>query len=126
MVSHRRRVPAPGATAWTPVDSACNWSNCATASSAARNASAATSTADEPLSASPEQRAIDIENRDVLEELDATARVELQQVEHALARIETGEYGRCEGCRRPIQSARLELVPFATRCAHCECTAEAS
>ncbi|MFN7669646.1 MAG: TraR/DksA family transcriptional regulator [Planctomycetota bacterium] len=80
---------------------------------------------DEPLAASPDQRSIDLENRDVLEELDATARFELQQVEHALARIETGEYGRCEGCRRPIQTARLEMVPFATRCAHCERTAEA-
>lgn len=80
---------------------------------------------DEPMAADPEQRAIDLENRDVLEELDATARVELQQVEHALQRIETGQYGRCEACRRPIQTARLELVPFATRCAGCEDAAEA-
>lgn len=75
---------------------------------------------DEPVSARADERALELENRDVLEELDATARFELQQVERALARIETGEYGRCEACRRPIQTARLEMVPFATRCVLCE------
>ena len=80
---------------------------------------------DEPVTADADDRAIELENRDVLEELDATARFELQQVERALRRIETGEYGRCEACHRPIQSARLELVPFATRCVACEKSAAA-
>lgn len=75
---------------------------------------------EEPVAAGDDERSIELEDRDVLEELDATARLELKQVEHALARIETGEYGRCESCHRPIQTARLELVPFATRCAPCE------
>jgi DnaK suppressor protein len=80
---------------------------------------------DEPVTAKLDDRSLELENRDVLEELDATARVELQQIENALLRIDTGEYGRCEACHRPIQTARLEMVPFATRCVACEQSVEA-
>lgn len=73
----------------------------------------------EPLSPDSAEQAIELENRELLEGLDDRAATELQQVDHALARIETGEYGRCERCRAAIPVARLELVPFATRCAAC-------
>ena len=73
----------------------------------------------EPLPADSGERAIELENRELLEGLDDGAVAELQQVEHALARIDTGDYGRCEGCRAAIPVARLELVPFAVRCAAC-------
>lgn len=73
----------------------------------------------EPLPADSGERAIELENRELLESLDHGAAAELQQVDHALARIETGTFGRCEGCGGAIPMARLELLPFATRCTGC-------
>ena len=39
-----------------------------------------------------------------------------RQVEKALARIESGEYGRCEVCGKEIPVERLEAVPWTTLC----------
>lgn len=74
---------------------------------------------DEPLPADSEERAIELQNREVLEGLDEGAAAELRQVEHALARLDAGSYGRCEGCAGVIAAARLELLPMATRCTDC-------
>lgn len=43
----------------------------------------------------------------------------LRKVEHALERIETGEYGICESCGDAIPVARLEVLPYATVCVNC-------
>lgn len=51
------------------------------------------------------------------------ARVELGQVDDALARLEAGTYGVCARCGKPIPAARLEVRPFAELCVPC---AEAS
>ena len=46
---------------------------------------------------------------------------ELQQdVERALTRLETGAYGICEECSRPISTERLRVLPEATRCVTCQ------
>jgi RNA polymerase-binding transcription factor len=39
-----------------------------------------------------------------------------QQIEAALRRITRGEFGICVDCGRPIEKARLKLVPWAMRC----------
>ncbi|BER92740.1 TraR/DksA family transcriptional regulator [Atrimonas thermophila] len=44
----------------------------------------------------------------------------LQLVERALRKIEKGTYGICEQCRRPINKARLEALPYATLCMECQ------
>ena len=44
----------------------------------------------------------------------------LAQVKVALARIEAGTYGICADCDGPINPARLEARPFATRCVSCQ------
>lgn len=44
---------------------------------------------------------------------------ELEQIDWALQRIEQGLYGVCEECDRPIQTARLQALPFATHCVEC-------
>jgi DnaK suppressor protein len=41
---------------------------------------------------------------------------ELQDVEHALERIDAGTYGKCEVCGEPINIERLEARPAATLC----------
>ncbi|MFZ2487228.1 MAG: TraR/DksA family transcriptional regulator [Anaerolineae bacterium] len=44
----------------------------------------------------------------------------LAQVDAALARIERGEYGRCERCGDEIDYARLQAIPHATLCIRCQ------
>jgi DnaK suppressor protein len=44
----------------------------------------------------------------------------LEQVEHALARLDAGTYGVCEGCGNRIPTARLEAFPFVTLCVRCK------
>jgi DnaK suppressor protein len=43
----------------------------------------------------------------------------LHKVEHALVRIDRGEYGVCESCGQDIPVARLEVLPYATKCVSC-------
>ena len=40
----------------------------------------------------------------------------LDQVRHALSRLDEGSYGTCEVCGRDIAPERLEARPWATRC----------
>lgn len=44
----------------------------------------------------------------------------LEYVERALAKIESGSYGICDDCHRPIAHERLEVLPGAIRCLECE------
>ena len=44
----------------------------------------------------------------------------LTQVERALARIDDGTYGRCEGCGGQIPKPRLQAFPRATLCVRCK------
>jgi DnaK suppressor protein len=44
---------------------------------------------------------------------------ELAQIERAIEKIETGEYGRCESCEKAIAPLRLKYLPYATDCIVC-------
>jgi DnaK suppressor protein len=54
--------------------------------------------------------------RELDEGLEEDAREQLREVEAALARIEAGEYGRCEVDGEEIPLERLEAVPWTTLC----------
>jgi RNA polymerase-binding protein DksA len=54
--------------------------------------------------------------RELDEGLEEDARGQLREVEAALQRIESGEYGRCTACGREIPLERLEAVPWTTLC----------
>ena len=41
---------------------------------------------------------------------------DLDEIEHALARVDAGTYGVCEVCGQPIAPERLEARPAARRC----------
>jgi RNA polymerase-binding protein DksA len=43
----------------------------------------------------------------------------IEEIGAALSRIEQGEYGRCEDCRRPIPERRLRALPYARHCVAC-------
>jgi DnaK suppressor protein len=44
---------------------------------------------------------------------------ELRQIDAALERLESGDYGYCLACDEPIATARLELNPAVTLCIGC-------
>ena len=44
----------------------------------------------------------------------------LYEIEEALKRLEHGTYGLCEMCEKPVRKERLEAVPFARLCVHCQ------
>lgn len=54
--------------------------------------------------------------RELDEGIEEDAKEQLREVESALARIESGEYGTCTVCGKPIPVERLEAVPWTTLC----------
>jgi RNA polymerase-binding transcription factor DksA len=57
--------------------------------------------------------------RGEVEALSGTLLDTLREVEHALAKFDSGEYGLCESCGQPISEARLEAKPAARHCISC-------
>nr|MBN1228444.1 TraR/DksA C4-type zinc finger protein [Anaerolineae bacterium] len=43
----------------------------------------------------------------------------LYAVEFALSRIEEGTYGACLDCGKPIDPARLRIIPYCNYCVEC-------
>jgi RNA polymerase-binding transcription factor DksA len=56
----------------------------------------------------------------VAAQLIAATRQQMQEAEAALRRIETGTYGWCEQCHRPIRAERLDALPAARYCLPCQ------
>lgn len=74
---------------------------------------------DEPYDRDSAEQAIELENLDVLMRLDEEGRAELKQVNAALMRLDSGNYGYCAECGAAIAPARLAALPFATTCIDC-------
>ena len=55
------------------------------------------------------------ENRALVSQLEET----LEEVERALAKLDEGGYGVCEGCGKEISEARLEAMPATRFCIDC-------
>jgi RNA polymerase-binding protein DksA len=64
-------------------------------------------------------QASDGETVDLLVELGERERAELGEIDAALARIEAGTFGICEGCGDPIGRDRLRALPEARLCRGC-------
>jgi RNA polymerase-binding transcription factor len=60
--------------------------------------------------------------RGEVEALSGTLLETLREVEHALDKLDSGEYGLCESCGQPISEARLEAKPAARFCISCAST----
>ncbi len=52
--------------------------------------------------------------------LSAQARAAVEDIDHALAKIDSGTYGTCERCGQPIPRARLKALPQARLCVACK------
>lgn len=63
--------------------------------------------------------AVDTAERDQARAAATEVKEILDRVDKALEKIKEGTYGVCEVCGKPIPAARLQLVPWATRCAKC-------
>jgi RNA polymerase-binding protein DksA len=72
------------------------------------------------LDADSEEQAIELENDEVLASLGASIRAEIANIDEAVGRIDSGNYGVCLRCRKHIPSPRLKALPYATRCVECE------
>ncbi|MCP4038481.1 MAG: TraR/DksA family transcriptional regulator [bacterium] len=73
-----------------------------------------------------EERAQEIQNDEVLEDLDEHARSEIDQIRAALARIENGTFGDCNECGEEIGGERLAALPFTGLCIDCAERADTS
>jgi len=52
--------------------------------------------------------------------LDRVMHEQLREVESALDRLNSGEYGDCARCGNSISSKRLQAIPWATYCVDCK------
>jgi len=59
-------------------------------------------------------------SREILERLSAEGRRQMEEIDAALGRIGSGEYGQCFDCGEAIPHARLEAYPMARRCIACQ------
>lgn len=65
------------------------------------------------------ERAVQRQNDDVVNRLEAEATEELRQVNHALDLLEEGLGDECERCGQPIHPERLAALPYTTLCVRC-------
>ncbi len=64
----------------------------------------------------PEETAQKESITDVLARLDGKEKKEIEAIDHALSMMETGQYGLCEICGKPIAKKRLEVIPWTVFC----------
>lgn len=75
--------------------------------------------AQKPLDKDSKERALELENEEVLESLTREGRQELDQVYQALERMKIGTFGLCATCQQRIPLARLRAIPFSRQCVNC-------
>ncbi len=56
---------------------------------------------------------VDLQGWDTTQQVALDLEAQLGEINHALAKFATGDYGICEGCGRPIPLARLRVLPWA-------------
>ncbi|WP_226610622.1 TraR/DksA family transcriptional regulator [Marinobacter nauticus] len=66
-----------------------------------------------------EEQASQTQKDEVVDSLEAETRAELQQIDHALERIEQGVGNECEQCGNDIDPRRLQVLPYTTVCVDC-------
>lgn len=69
--------------------------------------------------ADDDDRAVEGENDEVLEEFGQAGEAELRAIEAALDRIARGTFGICVRCGGEISRERLAAVPHAALCERC-------
>lgn len=57
---------------------------------------------------------------DLVASLNGRERRELDEIQEAMARLETGSFGACEICGASISLPRLRAIPWARHCLACQ------
>ena len=60
-----------------------------------------------------------LQAQQMAQEMARRRQIQLQKIDSALRRIDTGAYGYCLSCDEAIAVARLEFDPAVTRCIKC-------
>jgi RNA polymerase-binding transcription factor DksA len=66
-----------------------------------------------------EDLATERESDEVLEGMGLSGQQEIRQIEAALGRIASGDYGVCVTCGDPISGERLDVLPYTPFCSTC-------
>lgn len=74
---------------------------------------------DRALSADFAEQAVEVQNDETLHAIGAAADADLAEIDAALERLDTGEYGLCRDCGKPIAPLRLAALPQAVTCNEC-------
>ena len=61
---------------------------------------------------------------EMLADVLARRKRDMQKIDRAIADIDAGRYGVCEDCSEQIAPKRLKALPFATRCVECQAATE--
>ena len=64
--------------------------------------------------------AYDCIERELLFDLNDKERARLENINHALKKIEKDRFGVCEDCGKKISDSRLKAIPFARFCIECK------
>jgi DnaK suppressor protein len=64
--------------------------------------------------------ATDNYDREFSLDLASKERGVLVEINYALQKLEEGNFGLCEFCKKPISKVRLKAVPYATLCLKCQ------
>jgi RNA polymerase-binding transcription factor DksA len=67
----------------------------------------------------PADLGTDAYERELTQELRENEEQTLAEIGAALARIEKGSFGRCEGCQKDIPATRLQALPYTRYCVQC-------
>jgi DnaK suppressor protein len=59
-------------------------------------------------------------NREMLLNLSEAHHRQMQDIDAALARIDSGDYGICASCGEDISPRRMEVRPFSRYCIECK------
>ena len=59
-------------------------------------------------------------NREIDYSLEENSGHVLTSIDEALERIESGTFGTCGRCGKPIAEERLDAIPYANRCIDCK------
>ncbi len=74
---------------------------------------------EQPRNPDDDDRAIERNNDEVLEELGESGQRELLAIDAALDRVAAGTFGTCVRCGEAISDQRLDLVPHTPFCHTC-------
>lgn len=66
------------------------------------------------------EAALQMEQSELHSQLAALESRELAQIETAIHKVHNGTYGHCDRCRKAIPMARLQALPFSSKCVDCQ------